>query len=85
MQILQLNNPSYNMHFSNCLMFNYIVSTQHSHAICRGALQLQRGSSEWGTEVAEILSRGISRPKSGHDAGMFYFLLILFLYYFFLS
>lgn len=29
----------------------------------------QKGSSDWGEIVKEILLKGINRPKSGHDAG----------------
>ncbi|XP_017778586.1 PREDICTED: DNA topoisomerase 3-beta-1 isoform X2 [Nicrophorus vespilloides] len=32
-------------------------------------LKQQQNSSEWGTEVSEILANGMNRPKSGHDAG----------------
>lgn len=46
------------MHKKECV--NYFFS---------GVLQQQKHSSEWGKEVSEILTRGVSRPKSGHDAG----------------
>lgn len=36
---------------------------------CRGALQQQVRSPDWGREVSEILKLGIQRPKKGHDAG----------------
>ncbi|KAJ8922656.1 hypothetical protein NQ315_007688 [Exocentrus adspersus] len=34
-----------------------------------GVLKQQQNSSEWGSEVKEILEKGVNRPKSGHDAG----------------
>lgn len=34
-------------------------------------LNQQKNNSEWGDAVMEILSRGINKPKSGHDAGMY--------------
>lgn len=30
---------------------------------------MQQNSPEWGSEVRQILSEGISKPKKGHDAG----------------
>ncbi|MCL4135961.1 UNVERIFIED_CONTAM: hypothetical protein GTU68_032198 [Idotea baltica] len=35
----------------------------------RGALRLQSNHSDWGRDVKELLSEGISRPKKGHDVG----------------
>lgn len=32
-------------------------------------MRQQQNSSDWGNEVKEILSRGVNRPKQGHDAG----------------
>ncbi|KAJ3659335.1 hypothetical protein Zmor_011025 [Zophobas morio] len=34
-----------------------------------GVLHQQQNSPEWGDEVKEILSKGVNRPKQGHDAG----------------
>lgn len=34
-----------------------------------GTLKIQSASSEWGKAVDELLQRGISKPRSGHDAG----------------
>ncbi|KAH1020178.1 hypothetical protein HUJ04_009891 [Dendroctonus ponderosae] len=35
----------------------------------QGTLKQQENSSDWGKEVKAILSQGINRPKSVHDAG----------------
>lgn len=37
--------------------------------IFRDVLKQQRNSPDWGSEVAEILAKGVNRPKSGNDAG----------------
>ncbi|KAJ8949800.1 hypothetical protein NQ318_000498 [Aromia moschata] len=34
-----------------------------------GVLKQQQNHSDWGDDVKEILSSGVNRPKSGHDAG----------------
>ena len=34
-----------------------------------GTLKLQSGNPYWGKDVDELLSRGINRPRLGHDAG----------------
>ncbi|PSN57539.1 DNA topoisomerase 3-beta-1 [Blattella germanica] len=34
-----------------------------------GVLKQQQNSTEWGSEVREILSDGINKPRKGHDAG----------------
>lgn len=35
----------------------------------RGALKQQQHSSEWGSEVANIIAEGMNKPRKGHDAG----------------
>jgi DNA topoisomerase-3 len=35
----------------------------------RGVLKQQQHSTEWGFEVRDIITDGISKPRKGHDAG----------------
>lgn len=37
--------------------------------IFSGVLQQHKNSPDWGSEVSEILAKGVNRPKSGRDVG----------------
>ncbi len=45
-------------------------STQYAENFdLKEVLHQQKGSPHWGEEVRELLSKGINRPRKGHDAG----------------
>lgn len=45
-------------------------STQYAENFdLKDVLRQQQNNSDWGSEVKELLSRGLNRPRKGHDAG----------------
>ena len=45
-------------------------STQYAESFdLRDVLRQQQGNSDWGEDVRDLLSKGINKPRKGHDAG----------------